>query len=278
MQDTKTITLEQELLFELKAVNVAPGSRGIMRTALPVYQGTTKLLPPDLDALILTSDLQMHDRCDVPVSERVIMGHVVCHEMANMSEAGLLPPTNMTGVILAGDLYASPEMKKRGTTGDVQEVWKDFAETYRWVTGVAGNHDLFRSAAAFGSCFNKHNNAHPLHDDVVQLDGLTIAGISGVFGNPMKRPWRNDYSDFEVMLSHVLDKSPDILVLHEGPNSHDGQRRGSDFVRDLIGKHPHKPALIVCGHRHWPTPLADGPAPSMILNTDASVVVLKRSP
>ena len=60
-----SIFLSNDLLLKLKAVNVAPGSSGIMGKVLPVDDGHSGLLQSDPNALTLTtSELQMHNRKD----------------------------------------------------------------------------------------------------------------------------------------------------------------------------------------------------------------------
>jgi|MDTC01.1.fsa_nt_gb hypothetical protein len=56
----------------------------------------------------------------------------------------MLPTTDRTAIILEEGLYASPEMKRRGGTGAVQDFRTDFATSYRWIMGVGGSHDPFQ--------------------------------------------------------------------------------------------------------------------------------------
>ena len=115
--------------------------------------------------------------------------------------------------------------------------------------------------------------------DVLEVDGLRLGGISGIFGNPNKKPWRHDFTEFEESFRAIIEERPDILLLHEGPDFPPERLRGSDFIRNLVVDLPAdaRPKLIVNGHCHWSKPMVElttsGPA---VLNVDARVVVLQR--
>ena len=180
-------------------------------------------------------------------------------------------------MLLAGDFYSNPDLKRRGSAGDVEDVWIGFAERFRWVAGVAGNHDLFAGKSEFGKVFQRHPNVYPLDGDLLEIDGLRLAGISGIFGEPNRKPWRHNYSDYEAMFQMLMEERPDILLLHEGPNHPPERFRGSDFIRDLLLELSReiRPKLVVNGHCHWPQPMVElsesGP---IVTNVDARVVVL----
>lgn len=261
----------------IPALNVAAGNRGQERIEIPVHHGLWPGMPQALEALILTADLQMRESGEMPPTERALLGVVVAERLEAMAADGKLPSAKKTGVLLAGDFYTDPALRKRGTTGNVEEVWKAFAERFRWVVGVAGNHDLFRERATFGDVFRKHANIFPLDGDVMERDGLCMGGISGIIGN-LRKPWRHDEASFHAQLREILTSTPDILLVHEGPNDPAKRYRGNAFIRErlLDGEFG---GLLVNGHCHWPEPITRlskrGPT---VINVDARVVVLTRTP
>ena len=116
-----------------------PGPGRIVRQrSLEVAQFTIRGLPPQLDGVLATGDLQGRD-----LDSSSLLGETLAKSMV-----GLLGGKQI-GVVLSGDLYANQEADKMGVSGDVRPVWTAFAECFRWVAGVAGNHDTFGSDAEF---------------------------------------------------------------------------------------------------------------------------------
>ncbi|NJL77305.1 MAG: metallophosphoesterase [Saprospiraceae bacterium] len=83
------------------------------------------------------------------------------------------------GVLLCGDLFTS--LDKRGSSGDVRIVWKEFKNQFDWVIGVAGNHDRFGSEIEEKE-FKRTENIYLLHKEIKEIDNLKIGGISGIIG------------------------------------------------------------------------------------------------
>lgn len=260
---------------EIPCVNVASGGKYVEDNYIPVLQGVVDQLPQGLEALLITSDLQGFDSQIKPSSERILLGHIVANEMAKMANFGLLPEPEKIGVILAGDLYAIPELNRRGGIGNVEEVWQSFAKNFRWVTGVAGNHDYFKGKDSFETVFRAWPSIYPLHGEVVMLEDIKIAGISGIMGNSNK-PWRHSARDFSRMCAKVLEEKPDILVLHEGPEIGEKHFSGHQEVRKAIERYKKGELLVICGHRHWREPLLDLKENIQILNTEFRVVLLTK--
>ncbi len=172
---------------------------------------------------------------------------------------------------MAGDFYTVPALDKRGGSGDVTSVWQAFGEHFSWVVGVAGNHDTF------GDQTKPPNFRKPLHfldKHSVSIDGLTIAGISGIVGNPDK-PWRKPEEEFEEYLIGLQSDEPDILLMHDGPGIAELGHRGSQRILEAISLLS-KP-LIIRGHAHWKEAFAELSTGLQILNVDARVVVLRSS-
>ncbi|HLL22506.1 MAG TPA: metallophosphoesterase [Kofleriaceae bacterium] len=244
-------------LAEVRYLNAA--RRGGTEVArLPIVEAFVDTLPDELDAIVVTSDLQGI----APGAQ--LLGICVAEVLEELAFDGALPRAQRTGVILAGDLYSVPEANKRGGYGEVAEVWRAFAERFAWVTGVAGNHDDTRGVDAI-------EGAHLLDGDVVELDGLRIAGVGGIIGAKQKRGRRAEDAQL-ALVTRVLDAGADILVLHEGPCGGEGQP-GNDLIRSTIDAAGL--AFAICGHDHWRAPLAKTEH-GQILNVDTRVVVLRR--
>jgi Icc-related predicted phosphoesterase len=112
---------------------------------------------------------------------------------------------------------------------------------------------------------------HYLDADRVTIDDLAIAGIGGIIGNP-DRTQRRSETDYLETLELVLCDETDVLVMHDGPDSGDGQR-GSPRVREVVERL--RPKLVVRGHAHWAQPLAELTTGTQVLNVDARLVVLR---
>ncbi len=257
-------------IHEILYLNARPkGGADVAR--LPVLTGRVEGLPPGLDALLLTSDLQGVVPSWASGGAGELLGEALADEIYNLSMAGDIPHTQSIGVILAGDFYSAPGGDKRGASGDVCNVWYAFSTLFAWVAGVAGNHDRFGSERDRRR-LESTPNVHILDGDVVELDGLAIGGVSHIIGNP-KKPGRRSADDFLASLNRVMAKSPALVVLHEGPNGDNGQP-GQPPIRETLERH--RDLLTVCGHTHWPDPLASLGDDLQALNVDARAVILTR--
>jgi len=274
----KFVRVDPEEVMQFEAFGCAPGGGRSERVSIPVQRVICDGLPDELDGILVTSDLQYYHSREVNEEERVLMGNIVAQEMAGLGEAGMFPPPERTGVILAGDFYAEPGLNKRGGLGDVEEIWKLFAERFRWVVGVAGNHDLFAGKGdSFGNVFRNHSNAFPLHGDNVVVDGMTIAGVSGILGGPGKA-WRSPMQEFSELMALALVGPADILVMHLPPKVPEQGLRGDSFVNQLLHETDPdlRPKNLVVGHCHWEVPLAELDSGVQALNVDSRVVLLVR--
>ncbi len=268
------ININEEPLLSIPCVHVATGGVGIEETNIPVLPGIVDKLPDDLDALLITADLQAYDSLDKPVYAKRLLGYLVAQETSTMAKFGLIPAAQRTGVILAGDFYAIPELNKRGGLGDVEDIWREFAHHFRWVVGVAGNHDQFNGQCKFTNVFRRWANIYPLNGDFINLDNLGIAGISGILGKP-KNPWRHSFDELKQMSQQLLAQSPDILVLHEGPKIPTARLAGHPQVQKVLNDAKTQ-TLVICGHRHWKQPVVSLSEHVQVLNVDSRVVLLTR--
>lgn len=228
------------------------------RTDLPLVWGEVDALPGTMAALVVAADLQ--GREDGPADR--LLGLALVEKLLGLAQAGTLPEPKSVGVILAGDLYGVPGSSKRGGGGDVSEVWRAFAENFRWVAGVLGNHDSLEEALPA--------NARVLDGDVIKRDGLRIAGLSGIIGSP-ERPHRRKAEAFTEWVELLAAERPDLLVLHQGP---DRRPDPDPSVAQALCRG--RDLLVVCGHSPWRNPLLDLAGNNQVLNVDGRVVVLRR--
>lgn len=237
----------------------------------PLLRGTVDALPEGVEALLVLSDLQgvaPHALRDGAVA---LLGEVLADTLASLGEAGELPFPASTGVVLAGDLYSDDTATVRGASGDVREVWNAFATHYRWVTGVAGNHDSFGSPRDEAR-FKRQPGMHLLDGEAVVLDGLKVGGVGGIIGRPGK-PGRREEEEHLRLIREVLREEPELLVLHAGPDVPGTRVRGSAPIREVLERR--EGLLVVCGHAHWEEPLATLHGGTQVLNVDSRAVLLQ---
>ncbi len=259
--------ISENPIHEIPYITAASGGVGMIYKNLPILLAEVDVLPSGLEAMIITSDLQGFD----PANNR-LLGHLVVEELEMLAEKKLIPPSRKTGVILAGDLYA--KMNKRGGKGDVREVWRDFNRCFRWVAGVAGNHDDFGTTPREFEEFKTERCIYYLDGDIVKIGDFQIGGISGIIGNKEK-PLRRPQQEFTRVIKTLVEKSPDILVLHQGPSVPEANLLGDESVHDeLINANR---LLVICGHCHWKIPMANLSANVKVINVDSRVVILKSS-
>jgi predicted phosphodiesterase len=183
-----------------------------------------------------------------------------------------IPSLASTGVVLAGDLDVRENLDCRGGSGDVLAVWKAFERRCRWAVGVAGNHDSFGSKPRRGidpGDLRRQPNIHFLDGSMVELDGLKIAGLSGIVGNP-RRPFRRRESDYVDAVSKLRQSRPDILIWHDGPEVPQFGFQGNSAVREALEKE--RSMLVICGHSHWESPLALLNNGTQIVNVGGRVI------
>ncbi len=257
------VELEETAVADLRYLNAS--RRGGTEVCHLVIQRARVLgLPEDLDAIIATSDLQGIVP-DPRTREATLLGVAVAEALEELAFDGVLPPAARTGVILAGDMYSVPEANQRGGHGGVEAVWEAFAGPFAWVAGVAGNHDDV-------SAVRTDERVVVLDTADALLDGLRIGGVGLIAGNPAKIGRRGEDDQLE-RIDLVAASGVDILVLHEGPRGGDAQL-GHPLIRALIEEHG--VPLTICGHVHWPSPLARH-ARGQVLNVDTRVIVMTRA-
>jgi len=257
----RLIDLDPQPFFRLRYLNAARGG-GTESAFLPFQRGTVEGLPTALQALVVMADLQGIVP-DPMTREAMLLGVAVVDALDALAMDGQVPPLSSCGAVLAGDLFSVPEANKRGGFGDVAPVWRACARSFRWVAGVAGNHDDVRSVQHLA-------NAELLDGNVVERDGLRIGGVGLVSGNPAKAGRRAEAAQLERIELTLLDE-PNVLVLHEGPSA--GDFEGHPAIAVLLTA---PEVLSIFGHVPWPAAAAD--VPGQLLNVHERVLVLTRGP
>jgi Icc protein len=217
-------------------------------------------LPQGLDGLLVTSDLQGMAPSRW-AGEAVLLGCALAEQLLDWERERLIPRLERLGVVLAGDLFSAPGADKRGATGDVRPVWEAFRQVgCGRVSGVAGNHDTF----------GRSRDRDVLDGEVTDWGGVRLGGVGGVLGHKDK-PGRRPPAVFQDLLRGVLDCSPDVLILHQGPPGQGRRQPGTPLIDEMLGDYA---GVVICGHEHWNEPLAERGA-GQVLNVDARAVLLR---
>lgn len=262
---------------QIPYLNAARGGK-IEEVLLPLLRATVTPLPESLDAIVAAADLQGREDSGGGVPGR-LLGERLAEELVQLSERGVVPDPGRTGVLLAGDLYSVPLLDRRGKSGDVGAVWRAFVDRFRWVAGVAGNHDDFAGRTA--GPVSSDGRAQLLDGNTVVMDGLKIGGVGGIVGSPTRQN-RKEGAAFVRFTEAVLDRRPDVLVCHEGPDFPLQGFKGSSELRRLFelwaevyGRSNARLPLVVCGHCWWPEVFVQLDGGIQVLKVDARVVVLE---
>ena len=267
----RIVQIDQAPLHTLSYRTAAPGG-GVLHATFPLLRAAVDRLPAGCKALVICSDLQ--GLVDSPSTNGSVvsrlLGEALAEELALLSELGSIPPAAATGVLLCGDLYVRPALDARGGLGDVRPVWRAFAQHFRWVAGVPGNHDAFGSPAE-RAAFVSEPRMHLLDGAAVTLDGMHIAGLGGIIGGKDK-PNRRDERTFLRELQALLAGRPELLLLHQGPDVPTRRFAGDPRVRQVLERAPE--TLVLCGHVHWTEILAELSPHVQVANLEGRGLVL----
>jgi Icc-related predicted phosphoesterase len=270
----RVLSVETEPFEELPAWN-ALGHGEIEEIRIPVLRASVDALPEEIDAIVAAADLQALE----PPAEgpQRLIGEGLAERLGELARRGDLSPPERTGILLAGDLYTVPDLAKRGGSGDVRSVWLAFAERFRWVAAVLGNHDEIGPRNRDLEKVARTRGLHVLDGEVRSLDGLRVGGVHGIMGNP-SRLNRQTPEAFLEKIALALAENAHLLLLHEGPDAlHEGSPlTGSADIRAVLEEAESAP-LVVCGHSWWPVPLVDIAGGVQVLKVDGRVVVLGRA-
>lgn len=233
---------------------------------LGVERLTVDRLPTGCDVLLAAGDLQGVAPSPLGGNPE-LLGIALADYLQVWAESGLIPPPDRVGVLLTGDLYSAPGADRRGASGAVLDVWLAFAAAgCPMVIGVAGNHDEVTAAqvAQLGP------DAALLDGDRRGFGGVTVAGISGIVGDP-GRALRRSEEAFLALVRELAAPPTDVLLLHEGPTGDRPDQLGRSTVRNTLERR--SPPLTFCGHVHWTEPVADL-GDGHVVNIDGRVVIL----
>jgi Icc protein len=296
-------------IHEIPYLVAQQGGGATERRTLAITLARTADLPPPLDGLVFTADLQGRELLS-PTSRqcrphrrprlahleqgpellpptnrqyepsvrgyregRRLLGEVVAKQLRRLCDQGDLPAADKLGIVLAGDFWAEPGCMRRGGLGKVGPVWSAFGRTSRWVAGVLGNHDQDAGPRLDERRASSVRRLALLDGDTVELDGCRLGGVSGIIGNPCM-PRRKSEQQYLELLEKVLLEQPDILILHESPQGPEGECRGKTSIQECLLRLP--PTLVVCGHCPWPTPLQSLSNGTQICNVNSRVIVMRR--
>ena len=269
----RIFSIQDDPITRLPFLNAGRRALQFTEETYPVQLGYVDQLPGGVDAIIVMADLQGRERfqdADPDVAPR-LMGEVIPDRLLPTLDELQLYRNENIGVILAGDFYTLPDLSKRGGTGCVADVWRCLASCFRWVVGVPGNHDLFDGSTRFQP---EGTGKYFLDGDSVELDGIHFAGLGGIIGNP-RRVQRRKADQYEAELATLLGCKPDVVILHDGPEAFDGRTwlPGNSSITEWLEVSP--PPLVIRGHSHWRTPLAELPSGTQVLNVDSRIVILR---
>lgn len=262
----RVLSVETTPIAELP-YRAARSGGGVASHQLPIVRAKVDKLPSTIDALVVTSDLEgiADDN-----GASVLLGVALATLLDDLGRREVLPPSKRVGVLLAGDFFSAPDADVRGADGDVRPVWQSFIARFRWAAGVAGNHDTFGDRPSDEQAL-RASGAHILDGDVFEREGLRIGGIGGSVGDPRK-PRRKSPREFARFVRKLAPTTLDVLMLHGGPDVPADSLGGSADVRLALDRLAG--LLVICGHAHWPTPLATIRGGAQVLNVDSRVVVL----
>lgn len=243
------------------------GTPIILHKELPIYLGEFEKKKSAIDFLIICSDLQGAIEKE---GEYKLIGEELPEFLKFLIKIELTKNENpRIGVLLCGDLFTN--LNKRGSSGDVRNVWMKFKDQFDWVIGVAGNHDRFGNEQE-KKAFKSVENIHLLHQEIKEIDQLKIGGISGIIGRKDKAN-RVDEKEYLDGLKKNLNKDLDFVLLHETPDFPNLAFIGNPKIREIIEKEPK--STICCGHCHWEKTLVEFKNKSLVMNVDSKVVILK---
>lgn len=263
----KITNLSDETILTIPYLTAGGGQiKNPVQTDLPVYKGTVDYLPEGVEALVLASDLQGRIMIN---DEAILMGEIIPELLHNFIKKSY-PDLNLNkvGVLLCGDLYAI--LEQRGGLGDVRAVWQEFNWFFAWVAGVAGNHDSFGTAQDFEE-FKQEHNIYYLQNNISKIAGLRIGGMSGVIGKKRK-PNRIPEKDYIQQLKQLIEKAPDLILLHQGPNTAWNPYKGHYQIRKTLEENTS--SLVCFGHEQWSDLLSTLENGTQLLNLEGRVVIL----
>lgn len=267
----KIVEFDSAPAFVFPYLNAGNGPGQFYEDRLPVHIARVDRLPEGMSVLVATADLQGREPFEQASGGSLrLLGEVLPQRLVDEVLPTLqLNQPGQIGALLAGDFYTVPTLDRRGGTGDVTGVWRAFADCFDWVAGIFGNHDRFDGRVTGRP--RTSERIHYLDGRWADICGMRIAGLGGVVG---KRRTPNCRTEVEYLsaVQYLLRDSPDVLLLHDGPDGVEPGQRGLPLVRELLLNSGM--GLVIRGHAHWDVPLAEFESGLQVLNVDARVVIL----
>lgn len=251
----KILSYQAKPFHELRYRSSGPKGRP-RKCVLPFVKVYVDRLPEQISAIAVASDLQGRESG----RDNRLLGEAVAEELLMLQEVGEIPPID--AVLLAGDLYDYPDLRKLGGTGDTTWVWNAFARHFPMAIGVLGNHDTVVPEKLAPSAIVLDGNS-------TQLGDLTISGVSGIIGRSSKNQ-RKTASAFGDSLLAAIARPSDLVILHQGPDLPERQQIGEPLIREILETGGE--GLVIFGHCHWREPLAKIGG-FQVLNVDSRVCV-----
>ncbi|MDQ9021150.1 metallophosphoesterase [Acinetobacter sichuanensis] len=259
-------TIDSNPIEYIEYFTIPHGALTAQKFQLPIYRGEIEGLPQSIDSIVVTSDLQ--GVCNFDNDQTLLLGEVLAESLALIYEI-YFPQLKLekSWAFLCGDLYAN--LEKRGSSGNPINVWQAFAQVFRQVIGIAGNHDDFGKDLYQLAEFE---NIHFLDNDFIEINHLKIAGLSGIIGRVDKN-FRLPEDEYYSSLKKLLKKQPDILLTHLSPHIQEMNFLGEPQLLHLLEKYAEN--LLFCGHSHWDTSqVVTLKNNTQILNADSKVFIL----
>lgn len=163
---------------------------------------------------MMTSDLQGSaglSSAPVPPLESAV------DTLRRCAQNGTVPPLERTVALLAGDFWAQPDSSRRGGHGDVRDGIRRVRDAFLDAVVVFGNHDRVGDNPSDLVAFGRERGIHLASDRLVDVHGVTIAGVDGVVGDPTRRPFRRPLAEFVAAVERAVRQRPNIVLLHQGP-------------------------------------------------------------
>lgn len=258
--------IEKEPIEKISFLTIPQNSLDPSEYSLPIYKGKIKGLPENINGIVVTSDLQ---GVVIQNDENILLGEILADNLKLIFEI-YFPKININRTIafLCGDLYA--DLIKRGQSGSPTKVWEKFASVFGQTIGITGNHDKFNNIEDL----YKIKNAKLLVNEIFEIEGLKIAGLSGIIGRPDKN-FRLQETNYLKSLSNLLSKKPNILLTHLSPQISDENLQGDENITKILENG--NTTTLFCGHSHWEYNKAfDMKNETQILNADKKVFILTK--
>lgn len=262
----KILNINHHPIEYIEYLTIPHGALTAQKFQLPIYLGEIEGLAKNIDSIVVTSDLQ--GVCRFEYISNLLLGEVLAESLPLIYEMYIPQLSlNKSWAFLCGDLYAN--LEKRGSSGNPIQVWQAFAKYFDQVIGIAGNHDDFADDLIE---LKLMENVHFLENDLLKLNGIKVAGLSGIIGRTDKN-FRLEEPFYLSAFEKLLKQQPDIILTHLSPHFEEYGFLGELQLTKILEKYAEN--LLCCGHSHWDTSqVATLRNNTQILNADSKVFIL----